>query len=143
VSKSSPMGAVAAGILIFVLGLSVGIWTIEQARAEQERLAAAARTEGTVTSHLNGHPVVSFPLPGGDRVRFTETNAGAGDYPVGRKVDVLYRMDLPSNAVIDRPRARWMRPALLGALSAVVMAFGGYVAWYARNHDLRRGQTTD
>ena len=141
-SKSNPMGAVAAGILIFVLGLSVGIWTIEQARAEQERLAAAARAEGTVTSHLNGHPVVSFTLPGGDRVSFTETNAGGG-YPVGRKVDVLYRMDLPSSAVIDRPRARWLRPALLGALSAVIMAFGGYIAWYARNYDLRRGQASD
>jgi Protein of unknown function (DUF3592) len=142
-SKANPMGAVAAGILIFVLGLSVGIWTIEQARAEQERLAASARTDGTVTSHLNGHPVVSFSLPGGDRVSFTETNAGSGGYPVGREVDVLYRTDLPSNAVIDRPHARWMRLALLGALSAVVMAFGGYVAWYARNYDLRRGQATD
>jgi hypothetical protein len=53
-------------------------------------------------------------------------------------VDVLYRPDLPSEAVVDRPRARWARNGLLGGLAIAVMALGAYVAWYARRYDLRR-----
>jgi hypothetical protein len=138
VAKDHAIGAVAAGILLFVVGLVVGVWTFEQARNEQERLSAAARTDGTVTSHLNGHPVISFSLPGGDRVSFTATAVGRDDYPEGKRVDVLYRLDEPSDAVLDRPHARWARTALLGLLSLAVMALGAYVAWYARNYDLRR-----
>jgi hypothetical protein len=130
-----PIGAVAAGILMFVAGLVVGVWTIEQWRSEQDRLAAAARAEGTVTGQLNGHPMVTFTLPAGDRVSFTATAVSQGDYRVGSRVDILYPMDMPSHAVIDRPRARLMRTALLGVLSAAVMAVGGYVAWYARHYD--------
>lgn len=111
---------------------------MEQWRSEQDRLAAAFRAEGTVTSHLNGHPLVTFTLPGGDRVSFTATNVGRDDYPEGRKVDVLYRADVPAAAVIDRPRARVARTALLAALAVMVMAFGAYVAWYARGRDFRR-----
>jgi hypothetical protein len=137
VSNDHPLGAVSAGIVLFVAGLIVGVWTVEQARSEHDRLAAAGRAEGTVTGHLNGRPVISFSLSTGDRVTFTGA-AGGGDYPVGKNVDVLYRLDAPSDAVIDRPRARWVRPALLGSLSLAVMALGAYVSWYARNHDMRR-----
>ena len=137
-ARDHPFGAVAAGILLFVAGLIVGVWTLEQARSERDRLAAAARADGTVTSHLHGRPVVSFPLPGGDRVSFTATNVGRDDYPVGKRVDVLYRMDAPSDAVIDRPRARWARTALLGSLSIAVMALGAWVSWHARKYDARQ-----
>ena len=133
-----PVGAVAAGLLLFVAGLVVGVWTMEQWRAEQDRLSIAVRAEGTVSGQLNGHPLVTFTLPGGDRVSFTASNVGRDDYRVGKKVDVLYRPDLPSQAVVDRPRARWVRTALLGALSIAVMAFGAYVSWYARRVDMRR-----
>jgi hypothetical protein len=118
--------------------MSVGVWTIEQWRSEQERLAGAGRAEGTVTGHLNGRPVVSFSLPTGDRVSFTGITAGRDDYPVGKKVDVLYPMDRVSEAIVDRPRARLARTGLLGALSLAVMALGGYLSWYARNYDLRQ-----
>jgi hypothetical protein len=138
VSGASPVRAVAAGLLLFIAGLAVGVWTLEQFRSEQDRLALASRVDGTVSGHLNGRPIVSFSLPNGDRVSFTATTVGRDDYPVGKRVDVLYRADVPSEASIDRPRARWARTGLLGALSLVVMAFGAYVAWYARHHDLRR-----
>jgi hypothetical protein len=137
VSRPHPVGAVAAGILIFIAGLSIGIWGAEQWRAERDRLAIASRAEGTVTGHLNGHPMVSFALPSGDRVSFTATSARADGYPVGTKVDVLYRMDLPSEAVLDRPRARWARHGLVAVGALMMMAFGGYLSWYARNYDLR------
>jgi len=47
-------------------------------------------------------------------------------------------MDLPSEAVIDRPRSRLARHGLAAAGALALMAFGGYLAWYARNYDLRR-----
>jgi uncharacterized protein DUF3592 len=131
-----PVGAVAAGLLLFLAGLVVGVWTLEQYRGEQDRLDVASRAAGTVTGQLNGRPIVAFSLPGGDRVSFTAAGVRLSDYPVGTQVDVLYRADLPSEAVIDRPRARWVRAGLLGALSFAVMAFGAYLSWYARRYDI-------
>ena len=131
-SRDRALGAVAAGILIFIAGLSIGVWGLEQWRAERDRLEIAARAEGTVTGHLNGHPMVSFSLPSGDRINFTARGADGADYPVGRHVDVLYRMDLPSEAVIDRPGARRARHGLAAAGALALMAFGGYMAWSAR-----------
>jgi Protein of unknown function (DUF3592) len=136
-SHDRPLAAVAAGILIFVIGLVLGVWAFEQARAEQDRLSIAARAEGTVSGHVNGRPQISFVLPSGDRMSFTARNVGRDDYPVGKKVDVLYRRDLPSDAVVDRPRARRARNALLGSLAIAAMALGAYVSWYARNYDAR------
>jgi hypothetical protein len=111
------------------------VYAFEQFRGEQDRLAIAVRASGTVTGHLNRHPIVTFTLPGGDRVSFTATTAGSDDYPAGKTVDVLYRMDQPSNAIIDRPYARWGRYALLGGLSLVAMAVGAAVARAARRYD--------
>jgi hypothetical protein len=115
----------------------LGVYAFEQARSEQDRLSIAARAEGTVTGHLNGHPQISYTLPSGDRISFTARALGGDDYPAGKKVDVLYRLDRPSEAIVDRPRARWARNALLGSLAIGAMALGAYVSWYARNYDAR------
>lgn len=134
--RPNPIGAAAAGMLLFIAGLVVGVYTFEEFRNEQDRLAIAARADGTVTGHLNGHPIVTFTVPGGDRVSFTGTPARG--YPDGAAVPVLYRMDQPSNAIIDRPFVRWGRYAALGALSAMVMGVGAYIARAARRYDERR-----
>ena len=135
--QHSPIVAVAAGILIFVAGLVVGVWGFEQWRAEQDRLAISARADGTVTGELNGHPMISFSLQTGDRVTFTARNVSRDAYPVGKRVDILYRVDLPSDAVLDRPHARWARHGLVALGALALMAFGGYLSWYARNYDMR------
>jgi Protein of unknown function (DUF3592) len=119
---------------MFVAGLSLGVWGFEQWRAERDRFAIAARADGTVTGHLNGRPMVSFSLPSGDRVSFTATNVGRDDYPVGKRVDVLYRMDRPSEAIVDRPHARAVRHGLVAIGALALMALGGYMSWYARNY---------
>jgi hypothetical protein len=137
-SDGRPVAAVAAGILLFIAGLVVAVWTLEQWRSDQDRLSVAARAQGTVTGQLNGRPIVSFSLAGGDRVTFTARNAARDAYPDGTKVDVLYRIGNPGDAVIDRPRARLTRTALLAALSLGVMAFGAYLSWYARHYDALR-----
>ena len=87
--------------------------------------------------------MVSFALPSGDRVSFTARAVDSAGYPAGTKVAVLYRMDLPSEAVIDRPRSRLARHGLAAAGALALMAFGGYLAWYARNYDLRRAADAD
>ena len=135
-SKANPIGAAAAGILLFIAGLSVGAYTFEEFRAEQDRMALAMRADGTVTGHLNGRPIVTFTLPGGDRVSFTGTPTNA--YRDGTKVDVLYRIDQPSNAIIDRPTVRWGRYVALGVLSGIVMGVGAYIARAARRDDERK-----
>ena len=137
-AAENPLGAVVAGIAVFVAGLAIGVWAIEQARSESDRLAIASRVEGTVTGELNGHPVVSFSLPDGDRVSFTAAGVRLADYPAGTRLQVLYRPDRPGDAVVDRPRARWLRSGLLGALAVAAMALGAYVSWYARNYEARR-----
>jgi hypothetical protein len=137
--KTYPIGAAAAGILLFIAGLVVGVYAFEEFRNEQERLAIAVRAEGTVSGHLNGHPLVTFTIPDGDRISFT--GAPSSGYPDGSKVDVLYEIDRPSNAIIDRPFVRWGRYGLLGALSLVVMALGASVANAARHHDERRSSS--
>jgi len=136
--RPNPLGAAAAGILLFIAGLVVAVYTFEQFRSEQDRLGIAARADGTVTGHLNGHPIVTFTVPGGDRVSFTATNVGRDDYRDGKRVDVLYRMDQPSIAIIDSPHARWGRYIALGALSGIVMGVGAYIARAARRFDERR-----
>ncbi len=128
--KARPIGAVTAGILLFIAGLSLGVYTFEEFRNEQDRLSIALRADGVVTGHLNGHPIVTFTVPGGDRVSFTATPASG--YPDGTKVDVLYRVDQPSNAIIDRPSLRWGRYAALGVLAGIVMGVGAYIARAAR-----------
>ena len=134
----NPIRAAAAGILLFIAGLAVGVYTFEEYRTEADRLAIAARADGIVTGHLNGRPLVTFVIPGGDRVSFTATTVGRDDYREGKKVDVLYRMDKPTEAIIDRPHARWGRYIALGGLAAIVMGLGAYIARAARRYDVSR-----
>jgi hypothetical protein len=138
--KTHPIGAAAAGILLFIAGLAVGVYTFEEYRNEQDRLAIAARADGTVTGHLNGRPIVTFTVPGGDRVSFTAEPARG--YPEGTKVPVLYRMDQPSTAIIDRPWLRWGRYVALGILSGIVMGVGAYITRAARRYDVSRLSTS-
>jgi hypothetical protein len=91
-----------------------------------------------VTGAVNGHPLVTFAQPGGDRITFTAREVPASKYPDGSGVDVLYRIDDPSDAIVDRPAARRARPLMLGGLALLVMAFGAYVSWYARHRDDQR-----
>ncbi len=51
---------------------------------------------------------------------------------------MLYRIDQPSNAIIDRPTVRWGRYVALGVLSGIVMGVGAYIARAARRDDERK-----
>jgi hypothetical protein len=138
-----PVGAATAGILLFVIGLGIGGGAIEIDRRGREQFPGWLAAPGTIvaassaSSSPSGRPLIAFTTATGDRVSFT---ARAGAMPQGRTGDtvpVLYPPDEPTAAIVDPRQRRWMRDALLAGASLILMALGAYVAWYARNRDLR------
>jgi len=137
--KSHPVAAAYAGILLFVLGLAIGGGALEVNWRKNERFSGWQRADGTVIDVIrSGHPLVGFSLPSGERVSFTALDAGRNDYTLADSVSVLYDPTEPSHAVIDPRGARWVRNAVAAVASLLLMALGGYVAWYGRRRDLQR-----
>jgi hypothetical protein len=138
-----PVRATLAGILLFVIGLAIGIGAIENFRRERDRLQGWTRAEGEVVQVLQvsgrSRAVVGFTAAGGDRIRFTDPGgAGRRDYRVGERVPVLYPVVDPSAARLDSPAIRWARSIYAGTGALVLMALGIYIAWYARRRDAER-----
>ncbi len=107
---------------------------------DQERLRGWSRADGTVVELLKRRtvegditvPLIAFTAPSGDRVSFTAATktTGAPLY-INAPIKVLYRLDNPQEALIDTSARRWTRNALAGGAAVLLMALGGYVAWYA------------
>lgn len=133
-----PLRAATAGVLLFVIGLAIAGGVYQVNRQEQEQLRGWRRADGTVVELLKRQspdgdvvfPLVSFVTTSGERVSFT---ARPGDSPryVNDTVAVLYHPDHPQDARIDTPARRRTRNALAGGASLLLLALGGYVAWYA------------
>lgn len=133
-----PVAAAYAGILLFVVGLVVGVGTFELNRRERQALGGWLHTEGTVVELMQsapgaaGHPVVSFTTPAGDRIRFTPPRTGTvRQYVMDEQVPVVYDPDRPIEARIDPRTTRWTRNALATGASLILLCLGGYVAWFA------------
>ena len=135
-----PLRAAFAGVLLFVLGLGIASATYQINRREQDRLEGWLRADGTVVEVLKRRtiegdkpvPLVAFTTASGERVSFTG-NPGPGrdaEYYINAPVKVLYHPDHPQDALVDT-RGRLTRNALGAAGAVVLMALGGYVAWYA------------
>ena len=136
-----PVAAAYAGVLLFIIGVAIGVGALEINRRERDRLTGWLRTDGTVVALLAGangtRPQVAFNAANGERVSFTLVQPGARQYVVGERVPVLYRPEEPGAARLDPRTARWTRNALAAGASLILMALGGYVAWYARQWDAR------
>ncbi len=134
--KRHPIGAAAAGILLFIVGIGIGVYAWELNRGEAELLEGWLRADGAVTAVFGSgsaaRAIVSFKTDGGDLIKFTAHPARTP--AVGDTVRVLYPPFHPTSAVVDPGTRRDLRNVLLGAASAVLMALGGYVAWYARRY---------
>jgi Protein of unknown function (DUF3592) len=83
------------------------------------------------TDRLDGHalfaPVVSFQTGDGRTVQFTSLEYVArSEYPLGRKVRVLYPPARPERAEIDSPETLWLGGAiwLAGGLACIASGFG-------------------
>lgn len=133
-----PVRATLAGVLLFVIGVAIGGGAYENYRREQENLLAWVRADGEIVQVLTSaegkpRPRVSFKSHSGDLFRFTASGPGANrSYKVGDHVTVLYPAADPEAARIDTPAIRWARSVYAGVGSVILMALGGYVAWYAR-----------
>lgn len=134
--------ATLAGILLFAIGIAIGGGAIVNYQRERDGLAGWERADGQVVEFVtrNGKtmPKVSFVSATGERVRFDEKGPLAGKtYRVGDAVTVMYRLDDPGNARLESPAIRWARTVYAGVGGLALMAFGAYVAWYARRRGLR------
>ena len=139
-----PVRATLAGVLLFVIGLAIAGSTIVAERRERDQRQAWVHVYGAVVDTLPGpaggppRPVVSFETPDGDRIRFTPIGRGTWRTPrVGDTVPVIYPIGLPTEARIDPRSLRWMRLGIALGGALVLMALGGYVAWYAQRRDAR------
>jgi hypothetical protein len=136
--RAYPLRAAFAGTLLFVIGLAIAGGVYQVNRQEQEQLRGWRRAEGTVVELLRRQsaagevvfPLVSFMTASGERVSFT---AKPGDSPryVEDTVPVLYHPDHPQDALIDARARRWTRNGLAAGAALLLLALGGYVAWYA------------
>lgn len=137
-----PLGAAYAGVFLFIVGVAIGVGTLEINRRERDRLQGWLRADGTVVALLAGangtRPQVAFSTANGERISFTLQQSARRQYVIGESLPVLYRAEQPEEARLDPRTARWTRTALAAWASLVLMALGGYVAWYARQWDARR-----
>jgi hypothetical protein len=146
-----PLRAAFAGVLLFAIGVAIGVTLLRTHLQDRERLRDWSRADGTVVELLKRRsvegevtvPLIAFTTPSGDRVSFTAGAdvKGSAVY-VNAPVKVLYRAANPQEALIDTPSRRWVRNGL-GAMAAIIlMALGGYVAWYASRWDTIAPPTT-
>ena len=137
-----PVAAAYAGVFLFIIGIAIGVGALEINRRERDRLQGWLRADGTVVALLAGangtRPQVAFSAANGERVSFTVVQSRARQYVVGEHLPVLYRAEQPAEARLDPRTARWTRNALATGAALILMALGGYVAWYARQWDARR-----
>jgi hypothetical protein len=135
-----PLRAAFAGVLLFVIGLGIAMGTLQVNRREQDQLRGSRRADGTVVELLRRRtvegeilvPLIAFKTASGERVSFTLSEPGRDSpYYINAPVKVLYHPDHPQDALIDTRARRWTRNALAGGAALILLALGGYVAWYA------------
>lgn len=133
--------ATLAGVLLFAIGIAIGGGAIVNYQRERANLEGWQRADGEVLYFLTGpdgkpRPQIGFSA-GGERFRFTGVGALANRaYKVGDHVEVLYPADDPRAARLESPAIRWGRTLYAGAGAILLMALGGYLAWYSRTRGL-------
>lgn len=138
--RAYPLRAAFAGVLLFAVGVAIGVSLLRTHLQDRERLREWSRADGTVIELLTRRsvegevtvPLIAFTSAAGDRVSFTAGTdvKGSGVY-INAPMKVLYRPENPQEAVIDPAGRRRLRNVLAGAAALLLMALGGHVAWYA------------
>lgn len=129
--------ATLAGVLLFAIGIAIGGGAIVNYTRERGNLEGWQRADGEVLYFLTGldgkpRPQIGFTA-GGERFRFTAAGRLAyRSYKVGDRVEVIYPADNPKAARLESPAIRWARTVYAGAGGIILMALGGYLAWYGR-----------
>jgi hypothetical protein len=135
-SREHPLTAAYAGVLLVIIGIGMAAYFWALNRSEADQVSGWERTSGTVStvfgSGSNTRAMVSFALASGDRINFTARPAMFYRLKQGDVVPVIYPPFAPTHAAIDPAIARRWRNIVAGIASAILVAFGAYVAWYAR-----------
>jgi Protein of unknown function (DUF3592) len=146
----NPVRATLAGLLLFVIGVAIAGSTLVSDLREREQRRAWVKADGTIVDIFPGppggtpRPVVSFTTPEGERIRFTSTARSGWRVPaVGDAVPVIYPVGLPTEARIDPIGMRRLRTGIAAAAGLLLMALGGYVAWYARRRYAQRASAVE
>ena len=132
-----PVAAAYAGVFLFIIGVAIGVGALEVNRRERDRLQGWLRADGTVVTLLAGangtRPQVAFSAANGERVSFTLQQSSGRQFVVGRLCPSLYWRRAGE---ARRIRAHAVDAQRAGRGTALIlMALGGYVAWYARQWD--------
>lgn len=139
-----PLRAALAGVLLFAIGLAIAGGAYRAYRQDQGKLAGWRTADGVVIDLIKRRtpegevmgPLIAFTTAAGERVSFTsdQSRAGAPLY-VDAQVSVLYHPGQPQDALLDQRGRRWTRHAVAAGVALLLMALGGYVAWYASQWD--------
>ena len=115
-----PLRAAFAGVLLFAIGVAIGVTLVRTYLQDRERLREWSRADGTVIELLKRRsaegevtvPLIGFTSASGERVSFTAGTdvRGSGVY-INAPMKVLYRAGNPQEAIIDPSRGRWARIA--------------------------------
>ena len=118
-----PLRAAFAGVLLFAIGVAIGVTVLRTHLQDRARLREWSRADGTVVELLERRsvegqvtvPLIAFTSAAGDRVSFTAGTdvKGSGVY-VNAPIKVLYRAAHPQEALIDTSSRRWVRNGLGG-----------------------------
>jgi Protein of unknown function (DUF3592) len=139
---SHTLRAAFAGLMLFVVGVAVGVYAWEVNRQEAVQLEGWLAADGSVTSTFgsgsSSRALVSFRTSSGDRINFTARPGLGNRLSAGDTVNVRYPPFQPTSAIVDSRSARWTWNGIYAAAALVLMALGAYVAWTARQQDLRR-----
>jgi len=138
--REYPLGATIAGVVLFVVGMGLagGVYQINVKERDLRR--GWISTEGTVAEVMKRptiggdrfSPLVVFQTSSGTRVSFTASmTEETPSFAIGDKIAVRYPPTLPEGAEIDYRQRRLVRNAIAIAAALLLMALGGYVAWYA------------
>jgi hypothetical protein len=138
-----PLRAAFGGVLLFAIGVAIAGGTLQVNRQERDRLREWQRADGTVVQVLDRRsaqpdvviPLVAFTTASGERVSFTAPPGKASTFYMTAPVKVIYHPDRPQEALIDDRARRWTRNGLSGGAALLLIALGGYVAWYASRWD--------
>ena len=144
-ARARPLTAVFAGLMLFIAGVAVGVYAWEVNRREAAQLEDWLRADGSVTSTFgsgsSSRALVSFRTASGDRINFTARPGLGNRLSAGDTVSVLYPPFQPTSAIVNSHSARWTWNGIYIAAALALMSLGVYVAWYARQQDLRRSDS--
>ena len=132
----STFGVIGLGVLVAGLAWTLKRYSLARGAARaQGKVVDNRRTLSTdsgegrrrfETTSETFHPVVEFATPAGEIVRFIGSTGGAGapEYQVGERVEVLYDPRNPRRAQMAAFSQLWLGPVVVSAAGLIFLLMG-------------------